>query len=71
MEENAAKLFENEWVWEKELRQLQEQKETATDAEVKCGLQYMIGVKVEALKLHFKRDDLPGLSELLVAERMK
>ena len=71
LEEKAAKYFENEWVWEKELRQLQEQEETAIDVEVKRGLQYMIQVKVEALKLHFKRDDLPGLSKLLVAERMK
>ena len=71
LEEKAAKYFENEWVWEKELRQLQEQEETAMDAEVKRGLQYMIQVKVEALKLHFKQDDLPGLSKLLVAERTK
>ena len=73
LEEKAAKYFENEWVWEKEkeLRQLQEQEETATDVEVKRALQYMIGVTVEALKLHFKRDDLPGLSKLVVAERTK
>lgn len=73
LEEKAAKYFENEWVWEKEkeLRQLQEQEETATDAEVKRALQYMIGVTVEALKLHFKRDDLPGLSKLVIAERTK
>ena len=59
------------WEKEKELRQLQEQEETATDAEVKRALQYMIGVTVEALKLHLNSewDDLPGLSKLLVAER--
>ena len=61
LEETSAKYYENEWVWakEKELRQLQGQEDEATDMDVKCALQYMIGVTVEALKLHFKQDQLP------------
>ena len=73
LEETAAKYYENEWVWakEKELRQLQEQEDEATDMDVKRALQYMIGVTVEALKLHFKRDQLPGLLRLVITERRK
>ena len=73
LEEKAAKYYENEWVWEKEkeLRQLQEQEEAAMEEEVKRALQYMIGITSEALKLHFKREDLPGLGKLVIAERKK
>lgn len=31
----------------------------------------MIGVTVEALKLNFKRDELPGLSRLVIMERKR
>ena len=73
LEEKAASYYENEWVWEKEkeLRQLQEREEAAKEEEVKRALQYMIGVTTEALKLHFKREDLPGLSKLVIGERKK
>jgi len=73
LEEKAAKYYENEWSWEKEkeLRQLQEQEEAAMEEEVKRALQYMIGVTSEALKLHFKREDLPGLGKLVIAKRKK
>ena len=37
--------------------------------EVNRALQYMIGVTSKALKLHFKREDLPGLGKLVIAER--
>ena len=59
------------WEKEKELRQLQEQEETATDLDVKRALHYMIGVAVEALKLNFKRDELPALARLVIMERRK
>ena len=73
LEEKAAKYYENEWVWakEKELPQLQEQEDEATDMDVKRALQYMIGVTVKALKLHFKRDQLLGLLRLVITERRK
>ena len=73
VEEKAASYYENEWVWEKEkeLRQLQEREEAAKEEEVKRALQYMIGVTTEALKLHFKREELPGLSKLVIGERKK
>ena len=69
----VSKYFENAWVWEKEkeLRQLQEQEETATDLDVKRALHYMIGFAVEALKLNFKRDELPALARLVIMERRK
>ena len=71
--DKALKYFENAWVWEKEkeLRQLQEQEETATDLDVKRTLHYIIGVTVEALKLNFKRDELPGLARLVIMKRRK
>ena len=31
----------------------------------------MTGVTVEALKLNFKRDELPGLSRIVIMERKK
>jgi len=70
LEEKAANYYENEWVWEKEkeLRQLQEQEEAAMKEEVEGALQYMIGITSEALKLHFKREDLPGLGKLVIAD---
>ena len=46
--------------------QLQKQEETATDLDVKRALHCMIGVTVEALKLHFKRDELPGLIIIII-----
>ena len=73
LQDKASKYYENEWVWakEKELRQLQEQEETARDHDVKRAVHYVIGVTVEALKLNFKRDELPGLSRLVIMERKK
>ena len=59
------------WAKEKELRQLQEQEETARDGDVKRAVHYMIGVTVDALKLNFKRDELPGFSSLVIMERKK
>ncbi len=71
LEGKAAKYYENEWVWEKEkeLRKLQEQEEAAKKEDVKRALKYLKGVTTEALKLHFKREELPGLSKLVIAER--
>ena len=73
LQDKASKYYENEWVWakEKELRQLQEQEETARDGDVQRAVHYMIGVTVEALKLNFKRDELPGLSRLVIMERKR
>ena len=73
LQDTASKYYDNEWVWEKEkeLRQLQEREEIARDVDVKRAVKYMIGVTVEALKLNFKRDDLPGLSRLVIVERKK
>ena len=73
MQDKASKYYENQWVWakEKELRQLQEQEETARDGDVQRAVHYMIGVTVEALKLNFKLDELPGLSRLVIMERKK
>lgn len=55
----------------KELRQLQEQQEIERDYDVKRAVYYMIEVTVDALKLNFKRDELPGLSRLVIMERKK
>ena len=73
LHDKALRYFENAWVWEKEkeLRQLQEQEETARDLDVKRALNHVIGVTVEALKLNFKRDELPGLARLVIMERRK
>ena len=73
LQDKASNYYENEWVWakEKELRQLQEQVETARDGDVKRAVHYMIGVTVDALKLNFKRDELPGLSSPVIMERKK
>ena len=48
LRDKALKYFENAWVWEKEkeLWQLQELEETATDLDVKRALHYMIRVTV-------------------------
>ena len=59
------------WAKEKELRQLQEQEETARDGDVKRAVHDMTGVTVEDLKLNFKRDELPGLSRIVIMERKK
>ena len=59
------------WAKEKELRQLQEHDETARDSDVKRAVHDMTGVTVEALKLNFKRDQLPGLSRIAIMERKK
>lgn len=56
---------------EKELRQLQEQQEIERDYDVKRAVYYMIEVTVDAQKLNFKRDELPGLSRLVIMERKK
>ena len=73
MQDKASKYYKNEWVWakEKELRELQEREETTRDDDVKRAVHYMIGVSVETLKLSFKRDELPGLSRLVIMERRK
>ena len=73
LQDKASKYYENEWVWakEKELRQLQEQEESARDEDVQRAVHYMIGVTVEALKLNFKRDESPGLSRLVIMERKR
>lgn len=55
----------------KELRQLQEQQEIERDYDVKRAVYYMIEVTVDALKLNFKRDELSGLSRLVIMERKK
>lgn len=56
---------------EKELRQLQEQQEIERDYDVKRAVYYMIEVTVDAQKLNFKRDELPGLSRLVIMEGKK
>ena len=73
VQDKASKYYENEWVWakEKELRELQEREETTRDDDIKRATHYMIGVTVEALKLNFKRDALPGLLRLVIMERRK
>ena len=62
-----SKYYENEWVWakEKKLRHLQEQEQIARDGDVKRAVHYMIGVTVEAFRLNFTQDDLPGISRLV------
>ena len=61
LQDKASNYYENEWVWakEKELRQPQEQEETARDGDFKRAVHYMIEVTVDALKLNFKRCLLP------------
>ena len=73
VQDKASKYYENEWVWakEKELRELQEREENTRDDDIKRAIHYMIGVTVEALKLNFKRDALPGLLRLVIIERRK
>ena len=41
------------------------------DDDIKRAIHYMIGVTVEALKLNFKRHELPGLLRLVIMERRK
>ena len=73
VQDKASKYYENEWVWakEKELRELQEREENTRDDDIKGAIHYMIGVTVEALKLNFKRDALPGLLRLVIMKRRK
>ena len=56
MLEKKARDYFNEWILEKEkeLQDLQRNKDAATDGDVKRALQYKLEVTVEALKLNFK-----------------
>ena len=73
LEEKARKFYEDEWVLQKEqeLTDLQKQEDSATDQDVKKALQYMIGVAEEALKLNFKKVEVPGLAKLVLEERRR
>ncbi len=44
---------------------------STAEEDVKLALRYMKGVTSEALKLHFKREELPGLNKRIVEERRK
>ena len=69
----AREYFDDEWVMEKEkeLRDLQKREGSTTDEEVKRALLYMIEVTVEALKLKFQKEEVPGLAKLVLLERRK
>ena len=73
LEEKARKFYEDEWVLQKEqeLIDLQKQEGSATDPDVQKALQYMIGVAEEALKLNFKKVEVPGLAKLVLEERRR
>ena len=73
LEEKARKFCEDKWVLQKEqeLIDLQNQESSATEQDVKKALQYMIGVAEEALKLNFKKVEVPGLAKLVLEERRR
>ena len=55
----------------RDLRELQGQKEEATDIEIKRVIQYMIQISVEALKLKFQEIEVPGFSKFVLLDRKK
>ena len=73
LEKKAREYFNNEWILEKEkeLRDLQRNEDSATDEDVKRAIQYMLEVTVEALKLNFKKEEVPGLAKVALLERRK
>ena len=73
LEKKAREYFNNEWIMEKEkeLRDLQKKEDAATDEDVKRALQYMLDVTVEALKLKFQKEEVHGLSKVVLLERRK
>ena len=73
LEEKARDYYRDDWVLDKEheLRQLQKQEDAATDDDVKRAQEYMIQLTVDALKSRFQRNEVPGLSKLVLLERRK
>ena len=71
LEKKAREYFNNEWIMEKELRDLQKKEHAATDEDVKRALHYMLEVTVEALKLKFQKEELHGLAKLVLLEQRK
>lgn len=73
LEEKAHAYYEDEWVLakEKELQDLQKREEAATDVQVKRAIEYMLTLTSDALKAKFQREEVPGLSKLVLLARKK
>ena len=73
LEEKARDYYRDDWVLDKEheLRQLQKQEDAATDDDVKRAQEYMIQLTLDALKSRFQRNEVPGLSKLVLLECRK
>lgn len=73
LSEKAGNYYNDDWIIakEKELRELQRKEEVATDLETKRALVYIIEVAVEALKLRFQRESVPGLKRYVLLERQR
>ena len=71
--EKARKYYQEEWLLskEKELQELQKQEDAAVDPDTKAALSYMISVAVDALKLRFLKEEVPGLRKLVLLERRR
>ena len=73
LEEKARKYYQEEWILskEKELQELQKQEDAAVDPDTKGALSYMISVAVDALKLRFLKEEVPGLKKFVLLERRR
>ena len=73
LERKAREYLDNEWVMEKEkeLQELQRNEDAATDPDIKKAIHYIMEITVEALKLRFQREEVPGLAKLVLLERRK
>jgi hypothetical protein len=71
--EKASQYYKDDWVLgkEKEMWDLQRQKEAAVECDVERAITYGIGVAVDALRLRFQNDAIPGLDQYLLEERKR
>ena len=71
--EKAQTYYRDEWVLakEKELQELQMQEDAAVDPDTKGALSYVMSVAVDALKLRFLREEVPGLRKFVLLERRR
>lgn len=71
--EKARTYYGDEWVQakERELQELQKKEDAAVDQDTKAALSYMISVAVDALRLRFQREEVPGLKRLVLSERRR
>ena len=73
LEKKAREYYNNDWIMAKEmeLRDHQAKEDAATDEDTKLALLYMMEVTAEALKLKFQKEEVPGLTKLVLLQRRK